>query len=58
MLIKNEYGKDTKIVLAVTHGLFTKGVDAVLEYFDHIYTTDSIIARGSDENFTTLKVYE
>jgi ribose-phosphate pyrophosphokinase len=56
-VIKEEYA-NAKIVLAITHGLFTKGIDAVAEYFDHIYTTDSIIARGSDENFTTLKVYE
>lgn len=56
-VIKEEY-PNAKIVLAITHGLFTKGIAAVAEYFDHIYTTDSIIGRGSDENFTTLKVYE
>lgn len=34
--------KDIKLELMVTHGLFTKGVDHLLEYYDHIYTTDSV----------------
>ena len=36
-----------KIELAVTHGLFSKGVDVVKDYYDEIYTTDSVI---SDKN--------
>lgn len=30
-----------KVELAVTHGLFTKGVEVVAKHFHHVYTTDS-----------------
>lgn len=32
------------IELAVTHGLFTKGVGVVKDFYDKIYTTDSVIS--------------
>jgi len=35
------------ITLAVTHGLFTKGVDALLDHFDAIYCFDSDPAANS-----------
>jgi ribose-phosphate pyrophosphokinase len=31
-----------KLFLVVSHGVFNRGVDHILEYFDKIYTTDSI----------------
>lgn len=33
-----------KIELAVTHGLFSKGVGVVKDFYDEIYTTDSVIS--------------
>lgn len=33
-----------KLKLAVTHGLFTKGVGVVKDFYDEIYTTDSVIS--------------
>lgn len=31
-----------QLFLAVSHGIFSKGVDALAGYYDHIYTTNSI----------------
>lgn len=31
----------SKVELAVTHGIFSYGVDIVAEHFDHVYTTNS-----------------
>lgn len=42
--------------LAVTHGLFTKGVDVVGKYFDTIYTTDSFNSVRNNAIVKTLKV--
>jgi ribose-phosphate pyrophosphokinase len=36
--------------LAITHGLFTKGVDIVAVHYDKIYTTDSYISDKSNRN--------
>lgn len=44
------------IELAVTHGLFTKGVDVVAKYFDTIYTTDSFNSVRNNAIVKTLKV--
>ena len=35
-------GKVTKLELYVTHGIFSRGIDAVLPHFDKVCTTDSI----------------
>jgi ribose-phosphate pyrophosphokinase len=43
-----------EVILAVTHGIFSKGVDVVLEYVDRIYTTDSV--RNWKDNKDTLRV--
>lgn len=40
----------TKIGLAVSHGIFSKGVDELNKYFDYIETTDSCYT-GSSETF-------
>lgn len=42
--------------LAITHGLFTKGVDVVASYFDHVYTTDSYISDKQADNVTVIKL--
>lgn len=37
-----KYRKRQELILYVTHGLFTKGVDELLKYFDRIVTTNSV----------------
>ena len=37
-----ETGYQGTMNLMVTHGIFSKGIDIVAEYFDNIYTTNSI----------------
>lgn len=44
--------------LAVTHGIFSKGVDAVSNHYDHIYTTDSFRSDLKSEFKDTLTVIE
>lgn len=44
------------IELAVTHGLFTKGVGVVAKWFDTIYTTDSYISERNNAIVRTLKI--
>lgn len=41
---KCTWGKIGRLELAVTHGLFTKGVGVVKDFYDEIYTTDSVIS--------------
>jgi ribose-phosphate pyrophosphokinase len=40
--------------LYVTHGIFSKGIDPLLEVYDHVFTTDSY--RRELSNFEALKV--
>jgi ribose-phosphate pyrophosphokinase len=50
-----------RIVLAVTHGLFTKGVDVVLEHVDAIYTTNSCqesINKIESENWSQVGIID
>lgn len=50
-----------RIVLAVTHGLFTKGVDVVLEHVDAIYTTNSCqesINKIESENWSNINIVD
>lgn len=44
MRCRNNQGQIGKLELAVTHGLFTKGVGVVKDFYDEIYTTDSVIS--------------
>jgi len=47
-----------KLHLVVTHGIFSKGVSALTDYYDYVYTTDSI--GGHDilpEHESTYKVF-
>ena len=50
-VIKKEK-EDASIVLAVTHGLFTKGLP--IEHVDHVYTTDSIVRDFEPFRLTTI----
>lgn len=45
-----------RVVLYVTHGLFTKGTDTLLKYFDQIVTTNSVYTGESTERITVLNV--
>ena len=38
------------LVLAVTHGIFSKGVNILLEYYDGIFTTNSFYKEESEVN--------
>jgi len=38
-----EHNPDTNLDIWVTHASFTRGIDTVLEYFNHVYTTNSLI---------------
>lgn len=44
-----------KIYLFVTHGIFSKGLDVLLEHIDHIYTTDSI-KNWKHDKLTQIKI--
>lgn len=50
-----KYNPET-IELAVTHGLFTKGVDELAKFFDAIYTTDSYLSDRDNAIVRTIKL--
>lgn len=53
-VVRNEYDK---LILCVTHGIFSKGLDILLEFYDEIYTTNSWNPLlESDKNLHVLKV--
>jgi len=41
-VIRRDYGKNSKIALVITHGIFSKGLDTIFEHIDEIYTTNSV----------------
>jgi ribose-phosphate pyrophosphokinase len=48
-------GVNNPLNLYVTFGIFSKGLEALYEYFSHIYTTDAFwIGRKCDEKFTVF----
>lgn len=52
-----QYRNKHRLILYVTHGLFTKGVDTLFQYFDEIITTNSIFnGICPNENFKVLDV--
>jgi ribose-phosphate pyrophosphokinase len=54
-VIKAMYG-DVKVMLIVTHGIFSKGLGVMLEYVDQIYTTNSVNEWSTDyDNFPLHK---
>lgn len=46
---------DYTIELAVTHGIFSKGVGVVADHFDRIYTTDTL-PQGEHPKLTVIKL--
>lgn len=42
--------------LAVTHGIFSKGVDIVTDWYDHVYTTDSLFRGDPSYKLTVIKI--
>jgi len=55
-VIKKEK-EDAKIVLAVTHGIFSKGLDAIFEHIDEVYTTDSIKEFESNDKLNQYGLF-
>lgn len=45
-----------KCLLYVTHGIFSKGFDELLKYYDHIYTTNSYKTITNEELVTQYKI--
>lgn len=45
---------DYTIELAVTHGIFSKGVEVLTKVFDHVYTTDSL-PQTENAKLTVIK---
>lgn len=52
-----KYRKSITLILYITHGLFTKGVEELLKYFDCIVTTNSVCSIDND-NGSTFKVLD
>ncbi len=44
------------LYLAVSHGIFGKGLELLLEHYDHIFTTDSVKNIESTKTFTQIKL--
>ena len=45
-----------KLYLAVSHGIFSKGLDVLKEHFELIFSTDSFSTIDSDEQFKQIKL--
>lgn len=45
-----------KLYLAVSHGIFSKGLDKLSMHFEHIYTTDAFCSIEDNEYFTQIKL--
>ena len=50
-VLKDLIGRKATINLIVTHGIFSAGLKELSEYFDHIYTTNSIMEINSSTEF-------
>lgn len=48
----------TKVILYATHGLFTKGYEAVRPHIDEVWTTDTWIHADPKPEFVTIKEYK
>lgn len=44
-----------RLELAVTHGIFSKGVTVLTSVYDHVYTTDTL-PQGSNSKLTVVKL--
>lgn len=47
-----------KLYLAVSHGIFSKGITELAKYYDHIYTTDSFSTLQEHPQLTQIKLSE
>ena len=56
-VIRKDYSKDSKIVLIITHGIFSKGFDTVFEHVDEVYTTNSVNEFSSHNKITQYDVF-
>ena len=56
-VIRKDYSKDSKIVLVITHGIFSKGFDTVFEYVDEVYTTNSVNEFPSHNKLTQYDIF-
>jgi len=45
-----------KLYLAVSHGIFSKGIEALTEYFDTIFTTNSVRDLEAHPQFVQIKL--
>jgi ribose-phosphate pyrophosphokinase len=50
-------GGAIEISLYVTHGIFSKGVDNLLNMFDKVYTTDSFVSGYEHARLVVKKIY-
>lgn len=46
-----------KVVLIVTHGIFSKGFDTIFEHIDEVYTTDSIKEFESNDKLNQYGIF-
>ncbi|NQY58528.1 hypothetical protein [Cognatishimia sp.] len=46
------------MALHVSHGIFSKGLDSLLEHYNHIYTTDSFCNFIEHEKLTRYKIFD
>jgi len=45
-----------KLYLAISHGIFSKGLDELYQHFDHIYTTDAFDSLENSDSLTQIKL--
>jgi len=48
--------KPASLSLYVTHGIFSKGLDALCDMFDHVYSTDTYLHGLTNPKYTQIKV--
>ena len=48
--------KPASLSLYVTHGIFSKGLDALCDMFDHVYSTDTYLHGLTHPKYTQLEV--
>jgi len=49
-----EINPKARLSLYITHGFFTKGLESLLEYYDRLYTTNSV-CRIEHDKLTIIK---
>tara|TARA_B100000900_G_C20485448_1_gene677274 strand:- start:3 stop:908 length:906 start_codon:yes stop_codon:yes gene_type:complete len=56
-VIKEQYQNKPKVVLIVTHGIFSKGFDTIFEHIDEVYTTNSIKEFESNDKLNQYDIF-